>query len=389
MDIGGIQAQIQSLSQSIMGLANVPFGPQDVNQAVTELIMLKEQMASMNDQVVGYINQQIAQLETQNTAQEQAEPNLMANSKKIVKGFNLKKAQEQPYAFDDMALNDTPEMMGDQVDQQVDAFSNNPMFQDGGDLKDWMDQNDYIGSKQFLLSYIEDPMAQQMVEDALDAYYESELEENDKIKIAASIFDALPDMIKTKPENVVMGIPAQAFTDKVNNIIKEAAEKSVKKEVKSFNLEKTAQAKTLDNVIMYGPEQTRMDPFSRQPVSDWHIVERNKGFGLTVGDIWNIDWESIWRSTVMDKYSRAYRDKDGNWVGGYINKRFEVDYNVPPASNMQLKPGQLRKPILPEYGNTESRLQAARANGDVEGGPVVCDVDPYNWKEASSKKKVK
>ena len=52
---------------------------------------------------------------------------------------------------------------------------------------------------------------------------------------------------------------------------------------------------------------------------------------------------------------------------------------------MQLKPGELRKPILPEYGNTESRLQAARAKGDIPGSYNT--TKPFNWKEASSKKK--
>ena len=85
----------------------------------------------------------------------------------------------------------------------------------------------------------------------------------------------------------------------------------------------------------------------------------------------------------MDKYSRPYKDKDGNWVGGYIQKRFEVDKNIPEANNMQLKPGQKRKPILPEYGNTESRLQAARAAGEIEGANDK--KKPFNWKEAKKK----
>ena len=55
---------------------------------------------------------------------------------------------------------------------------------------------------------------------------------------------------------------------------------------------------------MYGPAETRkVDPFLRQHVSDWHIVERNKGFGLVVDDVWNIDYETIWRENIMDKLS--------------------------------------------------------------------------------------
>ena len=126
------------------------------------------------------------------------------------------------------------------------------------------------------------------------------------------------------------------------------------------------------------------DCFLRQPVSDWHIVERNKGFGLVVDDVWNIDYETIWRNNIMDKYSRPYRNKEGEWVGGYIQKRFEVDKNIPDENNYQLKPGEKRRPILPEYGNTESRLQAARASGGVEGANDTSK--PFNWKEASKKK---
>jgi hypothetical protein len=177
-----------------------------------------------------------------------------------------------------------------------------------------------------------------------------------------------------------------ASVNETSKIIKKLAQKSASRnKKKAYNLTKTAQHKTLDNAILYGPGETRIDPFLHQPVSDWHIVERNKGFGLVVDDIWNIDYETIWRENVMDKYSRPYKNKEGKWVGGYLNKRFEIDSNVPETNNMQLKPGQLRRPILPEYGNTESRLQAARAKGDIAG--AIDTSKPFNWKEASSKKK--
>ena len=53
--------------------------------------------------------------------------------------------------------------------------------------------------------------------------------------------------------------------------------------------------------------------------------------------------------------------------------------------NMQLKPGEKRKPILPEYGNTESRLQDARSKNEIAGANDTSE--PFNWKEAQSKKK--
>ena len=51
-----------------------------------------------------------------------------------------------------------------------------------------------------------------------------------------------------------------------------------------------------------------------------------------------------------------------------------------------MKPGETRKPILPEYGNTESRLQAARADGKIVGSDG--DKKSFNWSEsgAGSKK---
>ena len=66
----------------------------------------------------------------------------------------------------------------------------------------------------------------------------------------------------------------------------------------------------------------------------------------------------------MDKYSRPYRDSEGNWVGGYIQKRFEVDKWIPEENNMQLKPGELRKPRPVSQGNMESRMEDYRGNKD-------------------------
>lgn len=261
-------------------------------------------------------------------------------------------------------------------------------FADHGELKKYLDS--MIRNKKGLMLDLRDNGIGD-AEEAIEHYYkimglvskgigtkESALDFVNK-----NIFELLPSSLKDEGGIVTN----KAANTDIQEAIKKIAEKNTKKkDVKSFNLNKTSQHKTQENVIMYGPDQVRkVDPFSRQPVSDWHIVERNKGFGLVVGDVWNIDYETIWRENIMDKYSRPYKDKDGNWVGGYIQKRFEVDKNIPASSNIQLKPGQKRRPIIPEYGNTESRLQAARAAGDIAGANDTSK--PFNWKEASSKKK--
>lgn len=290
-----------------------------------------------------------------------------------VKPFNHKKAQIPPAP----------------VEQQK-------MFGSHQELKDWLLQ--YASSpspfrETWQVIQNENPSDAESTQSALKNFYDGiELKSPEKILDEAN---ELFNYIYGKEEdtmtlNVPFGEPSGmplAASDEVSEILRKIANKTVDKlpKGKPFNLKKTAQHKTQENAIMWGPGQTRIDPFLRQPVSDWHIVERNKGFGLVVDDVWNIDYETIWRENVMDKYSRPYRDKDGKWVGGYIQKRFEVDKNIPEASNMQLKPGQKRKPILPEYGNTESRLQAARAAGEIEGAKDTSK--PFNWKEAQAKKK--
>jgi uncharacterized protein YoxC len=308
-------------------------------------------------------------------------------SSNIKKAFNLKKAQEVP--FDPMGLNDSPELMGDQLEMQQDVeplkkyethydlnkmlieLANNPQaFQIA--WKNIMDEN---------------PQEADSAQSALKSYFQGFDMKGDEQLLDEA--DIIHKYIYGKEDTMAIQAPYKevgSSVDEVTKIIKKLAQKAVNKiDKKAFNLTKTAQHKSLDNAILWGPGQSRIDPFLHQPVSDWHIVERNKGFGLVVDDVWNIDYETIWRENVMDKYSRPYKDKDGNWVGGYIQKRFEVDKNIPETSNIQLKPGQKRKPILPEYGNTESRLQAARAKGDIEGANDTSK--PFNWKEASSKKK--
>ena len=313
---------------------------------------------------------------------------------KNIKTFNLKKAQ-QPFA--PMGLNNSPELAGDELGMREDIGmeEESPQFQDGADLRDWLNQKDFLAARTELLSHVGDPQSQEVIEGSLNDYFEGEISDNGRVKLAVDIFELLPDDLKAidiQDESIIKAPYVESMVKETNKIIKELAEKHVnskKISTKSYNLKKTAQQKGFDtSVIMYGPQEKRLDPFYRQPVSNYNIVERNKGFGLVVDGIWDIDYEAIWRGAIMDKFSRPYRDNDGNWVGGYLNKRFEIDYNAPEASNYQLKPGQLRKPRPAEYGLTESRLQAARAAGEIEGGPAVDKSEPFNWKEAQSKKKV-
>ncbi len=175
----------------------------------------------------------------------------------------------------------------------------------------------------------------------------------------------------------------QAAVSSSNAAVKKMAEQFAStKQAKSFNLIKSAQSRVGQGNVVFGPTE-QWFPSVNQIGNDWHVTERNKGWGLKVNEFFGIDYEMVWRKHVMDKYHQSYRDKDGNWVGGYIEKRFEVDKNISDLNNIQLKPGQLRKPYVPEYSLTEARLESKREKDGVEGAKV------FNWKKASAQPVVK
>jgi len=69
--------------------------------------------------------------------------------------------------------------------------------------------------------------------------------------------------------------------------------------------------------------------------------------------------EALWRRHVMDKFSREFKNKEGKWVGGYINERFQVMQDD-GGNPMELANGErTRKPRSHQY-STERRLEEAR-----------------------------
>lgn len=265
-------------------------------------------------------------------------------------------------------------------------------FTDSAELRDWMkQQNDSEVVREKLLNEADNEQSD-VIADAVKSFFETKIEEI-KLDYAEVIWDNMPNSIKRESPNVQENVmttryvPANAekTVKDANEHIKQLAQAGSKK-TKVFNLHKTAQAKSMENVILFGPQQVYLDPFTRQPASEWSLIERNKGFGLVVNDIWNINWEELWRKNIMDKYSKPYRDNDGNWVGGYLQKRFEVDKWVPEKNNYQLKPGEKRKDYIPEERLTEARMVAQRASKDCPY-PTADKAKPFNWREASSKKK--
>jgi len=90
--------------------------------------------------------------------------------------------------------------------------------------------------------------------------------------------------------------------------------------------------------------------------------------------------EALWRMYIMDKFTREHQDKDGKWVGGYINDRFYVFPDAGTPSNpgaprdggnpMGLAPGERTRKPRPHQYSTERRLEEARGNKGYDLEPV-------------------
>lgn len=154
---------------------------------------------------------------------------------------------------------------------------------------------------------------------------------------------------------------------------------------------KTAANQFGNESYLYGPTEKRICPKLRgkgggkvgsNDVVSEYICRHHCSDGIVIDDNKTVCGEALWRGNVMDKFSREYVDKDGKITGGYINDRFEVNYNVPEETNMRLKPGEVRKPRPVEiFGNLEARMQAMREKeGEKRGYRPETDTSaPFNW----------
>ncbi len=155
-------------------------------------------------------------------------------------------------------------------------------------------------------------------------------------------------------------------------------------------LVKTAADQFGQQYLLYGPTEKRICPKLRgkgggQPgsgdVVSEYICRHHCLDGIVIDDNKTICGEALWRAHIMDKYSREYVDAEGKIVGGYLNKRFETNRNVPEENQIRLKPGETRKPRPPEWGSTESRMQAMRkAEGKKRDyRPDTNTGSPFQW----------
>lgn len=146
--------------------------------------------------------------------------------------------------------------------------------------------------------------------------------------------------------------------------------------VAGAKLDKTAATAAYPAYESYGSGENRMCPKIRQPVSTY-ICRYHCLDGLNIDDHQTVCGEAIWRQAVMDKFSSEYRDADGNWVGGYLNKRFEThrDNAGHPAL---LAPGQRQAPIHEDAWSLEKRMQEMRRSESKKRGYSETPGDPKN-----------
>lgn len=237
--------------------------------------------------------------------------------------------------------------------------------------------------------------ASSLVSDGLSMYYEPETTEGKRAEIAGSIFDAIHGQ---EDNSQVVG--TYVSSEEIEKIVKEANSKikifakeqanKLNKTASSFNLKKQAQSSRSVEFVNFGPESKRIFPYSNTGMlgSEYHTWIRARDHNFIFDDH-AVDFETFWRGNIMDKYSQPYRNNKGEWVGGYINKRFDVEHNIPEGNNMQLLPGQIRRPYMPEFATLEARMEDSRKKLAEERGysPTDEKSKAYNWKEASLKKK--
>jgi len=193
----------------------------------------------------------------------------------------------------------------------------------------------------------------------------------DTIQKAAAVIDSI---VEASDEQIT--ILAERFA-KSSKIVKTDSKKSV------FNLTKQASHGDMKNVILFGPGQTRPSPIIRDVESNLSALERNKSNQFFLGGIYDIDFETLWRGNVMDKYYRPFDGSHGLSGGGYIEDRFEVNKVIPVGNDLRVPIDGSPRPFIPEFGSFEARMSAAR--GDLNGNDGRVTFAPFNI--SASKKK--
>lgn len=375
-----------AMQQAVVSINNVSTVIENAKSQIINALDTTEseiEQLNMTLQSMQNVSQQVQNIQQDLPTQQATEVGGVNLASK--KYFNWKKAQNAQ-------VPESPEVPLETLEEKGQQFDSFGPFENADDLLEKLKGMDRSDAENKILTYISDPQGQEVARKTMEVVFEHSLNPQEQLEAMSQLWDYLPDAVKTNSENLVSvegdyvnnQEQTMANLDNIRKLV-EASNEEIRKKAqsnssKSFNFKKQAQHKTNENVILWGPEsRNNVDPFTGQPTSDWHVFERNKGWGFRIGDRWDIDFEAFWRGNIMDKYHRPYRDESGDWVGGYVEKRFEVDRWQPDENKYMLRPGEKRKPRPAELGNLEARIESYRGNKD----------QVYNWKEASNQKTIK
>ncbi len=178
-----------------------------------------------------------------------------------------------------------------------------------------------------------------------------------------------------KPEDMAMA--SNEKPPKIAGLYLPAANSGIN--TKSENLNKQAATSAYPAYESHGPGENRFCPKIRKDVNTF-ICRNHCLDGLIVDDHQVLCGEAIWRQSIMDKFSSEYRDKDGNWTGGYLEKRFEIHHDDGGHPAL-LKPGQRHAPIHEDAWSLEKRMSEMRkSEGGSRGYNTPKDkTDLYNF----------
>ncbi len=310
--------------------------------------------------------------------------------------FNLAASKKTAQMGPEMGMPPAPAPMGAEMAVADPAqMSSSKQFSNGGEfaaayqprlLTD--DPDIYREAANEILGAVRGDVQEEEVNSAIETMWDLDprIDEGKAVCILGRIWDILPASMKGQEvQETIMSETNPKGIIKFN-----LSDHVLNNKTASCTMTKTAADQFGQHYVLYGPSEKRICPKLRGKgggqtgsgdVVSEYICRHHCLDGIVIDDNKTICGEALWRAHSMDKYSREYVNADGDIVGGYLNKRFEINRNVPEENKMRLKPGEIRKPRPASQGNLEARMQDMRnKEGDKRGyRPDTNTGQPFNW----------
>ena len=360
------------------------------NPTEAQLIRVEEILNKIRtDSVSPEENVEINTVDAQNVATRMFD----ADKPRLLSILNeMQKVQRSAKANKTVKLSQTPPLMNTNTEEQLIPIL---PVEDIGDFISKLvkivlsgNEQQFNQAQSEIVSNVSSDLEQeaQSAFDSLKFYLGKTEEEKEIVGILTQIYGLIPTVQSSEQINTDQGMimPQEEpiMASKKFNLSKYMYDQN-------DGLKKEAYTNLGDAYVLYGPTEKRVCPklsgrgggkvggsnVVSEETCRYHCLD-----GIVIDDNKTICGEALWRANVADKFSREYVDKDGNIVGGYLNKRFEIDRNVPEENKMRLKPGETRKPRPAAWGTTESRMQDMRnKEGQKRGYSPTNTGEPFDW----------